>query len=102
MELRHSVARAAFIKDPVGGDEYIHVFGEIDIETQESFREAIVSAARSAKRIVVDLTRCTYIGSQGFTVLVHAQKLTDIAVIAPARIRRLMDVVGLANLLSEA
>lgn len=99
MELYRNVARAAFIRQPVGYDEHIHVFGEIDSDSDADFREAIDEAARSAKRVVIDLTRCTYIGSQGLNVLIKAQKLTDLAVIAPARIRRLMDIVGLTGIL---
>ena len=99
MHSHHNVARAAFIRQPLGDDEYIHVFGEIDTDSDADFREAIAESARVAKRVVIDFTRCTYIGSQGFNVLVKAQKLTDLAVIAPARIRRLMDIIGLSSLL---
>ena len=99
MQTYRNVGRAAFIRQPLGDDEYIHVFGEIDLESDADFREAVGEAARSAKRIVIDFTRCTYVGSQGFSVLFHAKELTDIAVIAPARIRRLMEIVGLSGLL---
>ena len=99
METYRSVSRAAFIRQSIGDDEHIHVFGEVDSDSDADFREAIDEAARSAKRVVIDLTRCTYIGSQGLNVMIKAQKLTDLAVIAPARIRRLMDIVGLAGIL---
>ena len=101
MQLYRNVSRAAFIRQPFGDDEHIHVFGEVDLETDADFREAIIEATRSAKRVVIDLTRCTYIGSQGFNTLFHATKSTDLAVIAPARIRRLMDIVGLTALLTD-
>lgn len=101
MQLYRDVARGAFIRQPLGDIEYIHVFGEIDSETDDDFRSAIADASRNAKRIVVDLTRCTYVGSQGFSVLVNAKKLMDLSVIAPPRIRRLLDIVGLTSLLSE-
>ncbi|HET9343992.1 MAG TPA: STAS domain-containing protein [Candidatus Eremiobacteraceae bacterium] len=99
MQLYRDVARAAFVRQPIGDDEYIHVFGEIDTETDADFRQTIAEAARSAKRVVIDFSRCTYVGSQGFGVLFDAKKLTDLAVIAPARIRRLMGIVGLSSLL---
>ena len=102
MQLYRDVSRAAFVRQPFGDDEFIHVFGEIDAETDDEFRGAIADASRIAKRVVVDLTRCTYIGSQGLSVLVNAKKLMDLSVIAPARIRRLMDMVGLTSLLLEA
>jgi len=102
MQQYRDVGRAAFIRQPFGDDEFIHVFGEIDTETDVEFRTAITDASRVAKRVVVDLTRCTYIGSQGFSVLIQATKLMNISVIAPARIRRLMDIVGLTSLLIEA
>ena len=99
MQPHRNVARAAFIRQPQGDAEYIHVFGEIDTDSEADFREAIIESARNAKRIVIDFTRCTYIGSQGFSVLVNAKRLADLAVIAPARIRRLMDIIGLSSLL---
>lgn len=56
----------------------------------------------AAKRVVVDLSRCTYIGSQGFFVLAGSQALAEIAVIASPTVRRLMEVVGLSSLLLDS
>jgi anti-anti-sigma factor len=102
MAVSRGVTRAAFIRNTSGGDEYVHVFGEVDIESDEEFRAAIREAAKTAKRVIIDLTRCTYIGSQGFAVLVDAQTLNDIAVLAPLKVQRLMQILGLSGLLIDA
>ena len=101
MALSRDVTRAAFIRQSSGDDVYIHVFGEVDIESDDEFRAAIREAAKTAKRVIIDLTRCTYIGSQGFAVLVNARVLTNIAVVAPPNVKRLIEVVGLGGLLTD-
>lgn len=101
MEIKRDVARAAFIRQSVGQDEYVHVFGEVDLDTDLALRSAILEAAKSAKRVVVDLTRCTYIGSQGLGVLADARQLTTLGVVAPARVKRLMDIVGLTSIVID-
>jgi len=101
MAVSRDATRAAIIRNKVGDDQYIHVFGEVDIESDDEFRAAIREAAKTAKRVVVDLTRCTYIGSQGFAVLVTARAVTNLAVLAPRAVKRLMEVVGLSSLLID-
>src|SRR5215469_16405812 len=101
MAVSRDATRAAFIRNSVGDDQYIHVFGEVDIESDDDFRAAIREAAKTAKRVVIDLTRCTYIGSQGFAVLVNARALTNIAVVAQPNVKRLMEVVGLSGILTR-
>ena len=102
MAMSRDVTRVAFIRHMAGDDAYIYVFGEVDIESDDELRAAIREAAKVARRVIVDLTRCTYIGSQGFAVLMNARPLTNIAVIAPRKVRRLMEVVGLNSLLIDA
>lgn len=99
MATHYQHTHAAFIRQTIGDDEYIHVFGEVDTDSDDEFRAAIIDAARTAKRVVVDLTRCTYIGSQGFAVLVNARSLTAVAVVAPERVKRLIDAIGLTDFL---
>src|SRR5215467_5926117 len=101
MAVYRDIARAAFIRETVGADEYIHVFGEVDIESDDAFRAAIREAAKSRTRVVVDLSRCTYIGSQGFSVLVTSRAITNLAVIASNRIKRLLAILGLSGLLID-
>jgi anti-anti-sigma factor len=100
MAVYRDVARAAFIRQSIGDDEYVHVFGEVDIESEDDFRAAIRDAAGAAKRVVVDLSRCTYIGSQGFAVLANEWALSNIVVIASPAVKRLMGILGLNRLLT--
>jgi len=102
MVLYRDETRAAFIRQTIGDDGYVHVFGEADNESEDEFRASIRESARTAKRVIVDLTRCTYIGSQGFAVLAAARSLCDLAIIAPARVKRLVDIVGLSSLILDA
>lgn len=93
--------RAAFVRHSTDDDEMVYVFGEIDSETDKDFRDALSAAALPGQRVVVDLTRCTYIGSQGFAALFDARSKMRIVVIAPQRIRRLMDLLALSDLVLE-
>ena len=102
MAVDRSTTRAAFIRQSLADVQYIHVFGEVDIESDDEFRAAIRAAAMEAKHVVIDLTRCTYIGSQGFAVLVTSRALADLAVIASPKVRRVMEVVGLSSLLIDS
>jgi anti-anti-sigma factor len=97
-----TATRAAFIRQAEADIEFIRVFGEVDIESDDDLRATIREAATSSKHVVVDLTPCTYIGSQGFAVLAGATSLTDLAVIAPPKVKRLMELIGLSSLLVES
>lgn len=93
--------RAAFIQHSTSHDEYVYVFGEVDAESDAEFRDAVRIASQVGRRVVVDLTRCTYIGSQGFAVLFDARSKMQLGVIAPQRIRRLMELLDLSSIVVE-
>lgn len=92
---------AAFILEHTGDGEYVHVFGEVDLDSEQEFRDALSTAADHGGSVVADLTRCTFIGSQGFAVLAEARSKMRLAVLAPPRIRHLMDVLQLGSLVIE-
>jgi anti-sigma B factor antagonist len=55
------------------GVTILHVVGELDLATCPAVEEAIASAA-SSSRVIVDLTRCTFLDSSGLRVLMRAQR----------------------------
>ena len=94
--------RAAFIRHNAGDEEFVYVFGEIDADCEVDFRDALTLASEPGRRVVVDLTRCTYIGSRGFAVLFDARKKMRIGVMASPRIRHLLHVLELSDIVVEA
>ena len=94
--------RAAFIQHPVGDDQFVYVFGEIDSDCEADFRDALTIASLSGHRVVVDLMRCTYIGSRGFAVLFDARAKMQIRVMAPPRIRHLLHILELSDVVADA
>lgn len=46
--------------------------GEIDFHTSPGLRQALTTAAESSDRIVLDLSRVTFLDSTGIGVMVHA------------------------------
>jgi anti-anti-sigma regulatory factor len=93
--------RAAFIQHATRDDEWVYVFGEVDTDTERDFRDALNIASQAGRRVIVDLTRCTYIGSQGFAALFDARTKMLIGVIAPPRIRQLLQILELSDIVVE-
>lgn len=77
--------------------------GEIDVSNAIEFRERYTALAKHASSVVVDLTRCRYMDSEGIKVL--AKCATDFgaprALVVPSGspVRRLFDILDLAELL---
>jgi anti-anti-sigma factor len=89
---------AAFIREPVGDEEYVRVFGDIDLANTGDLRLAIAQAVMENPRVVVDLSKCTYIGSHGIAVIAQANAESPLRVIASPQIRRVFDIAGLSEL----
>jgi anti-anti-sigma factor len=87
-----------------GPDEaVVHVAGEVDLSTGAELEAALVGAAREATRLVVDLTRCTFLSSTGLRALLKARReLGDepgaVVVVAPdPHIRKVFEIAGVAS-----
>lgn len=93
---------AAFIRTSTPISEVLHVCGDIDLINEGEFRAAIDDLSASGLPIVVDLTKCTYIGSSGFHVLAacHDER-GGIRVVAPDRIEKLLHIVGLSSIVGR-
>jgi anti-anti-sigma factor len=92
---------AAFVQDSTGDAEVVHVCGEIDVSNELEFHESIDRASVPGRPIVIDLTKCTHIGSGGFHVIADCRDAakTEISIVAPLRIARLLPLLGLSDLL---
>jgi anti-anti-sigma factor len=82
-----------------GGVKVLTVGGEVDLETSSRLREAIDHLAGiGPKRLVVDLTDCSYIDSTGLAVLFHAAGRSEgFAIVAgEGPPREVLEVTGIA------
>ena len=96
--------RGAFIHRSTDAAEIIDVFGEIDTEDEDEFRDSILQASALTRPIVVDLTKCTFLCSRGLHVLsdfFDRLPVGFLTVTAPSRIARLFDMVGLSALVES-
>jgi anti-sigma B factor antagonist len=80
--------------------------GEIDIYTATEFKEALLQSIDSgAHRILVDLTKVTFMDSAGLSVLVSGERRlrplgSCLAVACDERIRRVLTITGLDDALA--
>ena len=76
--------------------------GEVDLSTVERFREAVGGALGGSSGLTIDLTACSYMGSEGIGVLVQA--LRDLGpgrlrLVSPnAMLMKVLDLAGLSKL----
>ena len=84
----------------------IRVVGELDCHTSPLLADLVESSERDAPaRLLLDLTGCTFLDSGGCRVLAVAHRLVGdgrIGVVCPAAntaVRRVLDIVGLADAL---
>ena len=79
----------------------VAVFSDIDIASVTQFRAALDTAVSAGKPVVVDLSACNYLDSTGISTLVSARNANvPIGVIASRQAAKLLDIVGLTNLLN--
>ena len=83
-------------------DGALHVTGQVDLSSIERFREALSTAAQDASELVVDLSGCTYMGSEGIGALIETvQSLGEgrLVLRSPSGIiQKVLDLSGLGNL----
>lgn len=56
--------------EPIEGG--LRVVGQVDLSNVELLRDAIGRAASGASELVLDLSECTYMGSEGIGALIEA------------------------------
>ncbi len=87
------------------GIRVVTVAGEIDHHTGEALRQALDASTTSRPRIVVDLSRVTFIDSTGINILIAAHHtLTDadgwIRLAAPTQtVMRTLQIIGVDTLI---
>jgi anti-sigma B factor antagonist len=82
----------------------IHVHGEVDLATAGMVQDALRSAIRSGRHVVVDLANVTYIDLSGFRALVEGKKALgerqSLAVAASSPIiHRVIEIIELGTVL---
>jgi anti-sigma B factor antagonist len=65
---------ASFALQGLDGSTLVVASGEIDIATSPALREALLAAAESSGRVVVDLSAVTFLDSTGLGVLMRGFK----------------------------
>jgi anti-anti-sigma factor len=91
----------------VGGDgeAIAYVVGEVDLNTRDRLMEALILASADSNRLVIDLSRTTFIDSTGLKALVEVwRSCVDVGVEVVLRepsaaVMRTLQIVGLADLL---
>jgi anti-sigma B factor antagonist len=80
--------------------QLLEVYGDVDMKTARSFREALDDAATEGRpRLIVDMSSVPFMDSSGLAALVGAQKAirerTAVIVVAPDNLRRIFEVTRL-------
>ena len=98
-------AVASFPLDHVQGCTVVVASGEIDLCTSPALRQSLAEAGRSSERIIVDLSRVTFLDSTGIGVLVNAVReqrrrgLGTLCMVGPTgSVRRVLDITQFTNL----
>jgi anti-anti-sigma factor len=87
-----------------GRTTVVHVSGDIDVLTSQSFRDTVAAVERDAERVTISLLDCPYLDSTGLTVLIAAQKrLGDrFSVVLPdgGNVRKIIEIASLGDFLN--
>jgi anti-anti-sigma factor len=86
-----------------GSTTIVHVRGDVDVLTSESFRETLLAGERDAARIVISMLDCHYLDSTGLTVLISAQRRLGerLAVVIPhgGNVAKIIEIASLGQFL---
>ena len=82
--------------------EGLRLLGEVDLSTIEEFQRALGDAVTPGRALVLDLSGCTYMGSESIGVLIAAWKElgTDGSLelrVPPGPLRNVLEIAGLAK-----
>ena len=80
----------------------LRIRGEVDLSNIERFSEQVRGAARPGQLLVLDLSQCDYLGSEGIGVLIEAWKQVRdggrLVLRSPGpTMRRVLDLAGLGK-----
>jgi anti-anti-sigma factor len=93
----------AFQLECVANADVIHVRGEVDLASSPQLN-AMIERTLTDRRLIVDLSNCTYLDSSTLSVLVRAYKVrrAQLQIVVPpdTRIRRLFALTKLDEILS--
>jgi anti-sigma B factor antagonist len=94
---------ADFAVEVEPGDEsvVVHVTGELDMASAETF-EAAVSSAPASSHVVIDLDACSFLDSAGVRVITAAMRGADrLSIVATdAGVLRVLEITGIDTLVS--
>ena len=95
------VAEDGLSIEPIEGG--FRVVGQIDLATVNRFRQATASHISEGSELIVDLSDCSFLGSEGIGVLIDALRVLGAAgrlVLRSPRgiIPKVLDLAGLAKL----
>jgi anti-anti-sigma factor len=83
-------------------DGGVRVTGQVDLSSVDGFRDALSNAAKNTSELVVDLSECTYMGSEGIGVLIETVRSLAqgrLVLRSPSGIiQKVLDLSGLGNL----
>ncbi|MEO7555177.1 MAG: STAS domain-containing protein [Acidimicrobiales bacterium] len=88
------------------GQVVVSVSGELDIATADQLWQAIETATQRSRRLVIDLSRTTFIDSTGLSVLVRAHRRLGGAPEAltlrgpSALARKVLDISGISQMVT--
>ncbi len=101
-DLRRNPNRGVFVRHREGDEEHVIVFGDVDLENQGEFRNALTEAWSASPTLVVDLRNCTYMGTSGVYVLAQCAKTryNRLRVLASPHVERVLSIVGLSQLVT--
>lgn len=90
-----------FIQKIVEDAQYLHVAGDVDLGNVREFEEALAIPIQAGRRVVIDLTQCTYIDCSVLTVLVrtHATLGRRLCIVtgSPGVVTLMLEVTGLGR-----
>ncbi len=90
---------------PVGTTATLHLDGQLDLSTADTFRSCLDRIDPAVRSVVLDLTRLSFMDSTGISCVVGARRdlavgLRAFSVVNPSdRIRFVFDLMGLTDLL---
>lgn len=80
----------------------LRVRGQVDLSNVEAFREAVSAGAGSPADLTLDLSECSYMGSEGIGVLIEAVKALEgrsLILRSPGGIlMKVLDLAGISKL----
>jgi anti-anti-sigma factor len=84
------------------GSHALWVVGEVDLSNADTLRTVLADEVAEAGGAILDLSRCTYIGSEGIRVIIDAWNRTPedgrIVLRGPTRhVRRVLETAGLGR-----